>query len=47
MPKSAAIGIPLADNDHGTFTKRKAVPISAVVAEMLSHVHSSHEDALE
>ena len=44
VPKSAAIGIALDQNDHGTFTKRKAVPVSAAVAEM---VFTLHTNALE
>ena len=36
-PKSAAIGIALADND--SFTKRKAVPISTLVAEKVFDRH--------
>ena len=47
FPKSAVIGIELADDDNGTFTERKAVPISIAVAEKLAHILSSHHDALE
>ena len=47
FPKSAVIGIELADDDNGTFTERKAVPISIAVAEKLAHILSSHSDALE
>ena len=45
-PKSAVIGIELADNDHGAFTERKAVPISAVAAEQvfLKHITTLWND---
>ena len=38
-PKSAVIGITLADNDDGRFTEEKAVPISMAVAEEVFFVH--------
>ena len=46
FPKSAVIGIELADNDHGAFTERKAVPISAVAAEQvfLKHITTLWND---
>ena len=45
-PKSAVIGIELADDDNGTFTERKAVAISAVVAEQvfLKHITTLWND---
>ena len=46
FPKSAVIGIELADNDNGAFTERKAVPISAVAAEQvfLKHITTLWND---
>ena len=46
FPKSAVIGIELADNDHGAFTERKAVPVSAVAAEQvfLKHITTPWND---
>ena len=38
-PKSTVIGIALADNDDGTFTKEKAVPLSTAVAELVFFRH--------
>ena len=48
-PKSAVIGIELADNDHGAFTERKAVPISAVAAEQvfLKHITTLWNDMVD
>ena len=45
-PKSAVIGIKLADKDDGTFTEEKSVPISTAVAEKLSSILTSHPNAL-
>ena len=39
LPNSAVVGIALADNDHGTFTRRKVVPVSAAVAEKVFLMH--------
>ena len=49
VPKSLVIGIALADNDNGTFTKRKVVPVSAAVAEQvfLKHIATLSNDMLE
>ena len=38
-PKSAVVGIVLADNDGRTFTKRKAVPVSTLAAEKVFKRH--------
>lgn len=41
-PKSAVIGIALADNDDGTFTEEKAVPASTFVAEKVFQRRRNH-----
>ena len=49
FPKSAVVGIALADNDHGAFTERKTVPISAAVAEQvfLKHITTLWNDMVD
>ena len=48
-PKSAVIGIKFADNDDGTFTEEKAVPISMAVAEevFFAHIQAIWNDMVE